>query len=110
MKNNSADISMEFKCLSGKKFNGNQVLILPKSKKLDFKNKLSVVAWFKSEKPSVEKLQALVAKWQPLTTFNTFDAYDAGNTDGMDTGGYLGCLRLNFAAVGCDNGDGRSDI
>ncbi|MFH1421555.1 MAG: LamG domain-containing protein, partial [Planctomycetota bacterium] len=34
----------------------------------------------------------LVSKWSPLSSFNTFDAYDAGNTDGLKSIGYFGAV------------------
>ena len=53
---------------------------------------LTVQAWVYSDAYCPEALQPLVAKWSILTSFDTFDAYDAGNTDGLKTIGFFGAV------------------
>ena len=53
---------------------------------------ITVEAWISSETRGAEGVQALVSKWAPLATFDTFEAYDAGNTSGLDTTGFLGAV------------------
>lgn len=53
---------------------------------------ITVEAWINSETHGAEGVQALVSKWAPLATFDTFEAYDAGETSGLDTTGFLGAV------------------
>jgi len=62
------------------------------SRRLDRLKVLTVEAWVKSESPRAEGLQTIVSKWSPLNTLNTFEAYDAGKTSGLDTTGFLGAV------------------
>jgi len=65
---------------------------LPRSTRLRFDHELTVEAWVSGRDDRAEILQALVSKWSPLTTFDAFDAYDAGNTDGLETKAYFGAV------------------
>jgi len=51
---------------------------------------LTVEAWVQGMGSGAEVLQPLVSKWAVLESFDTFSAYDAGATDGLDSIGYLG--------------------
>jgi hypothetical protein len=53
---------------------------------------ITVEAWVKSERKRPEALEALVSKWRPLDSFDTFAAFDAGQTDGLDSSGYFGAV------------------
>jgi len=53
---------------------------------------ITVEGWLQSEARAAEGVQALVSKWAPLETFDTFEAYDAGNTSRLDTTGFLGAV------------------
>lgn len=53
---------------------------------------LTVEAWINTAHPQAERIQAIVSQWAPLESFNTFDAYDAGKTSGLDTTGFLGAV------------------
>ena len=55
-------------------------------------SQITVQAWVNSDYDGAEALQALVSKWTPLTSFDTFDAYDASHTDGLRTVGYFGAV------------------
>jgi hypothetical protein len=59
---------------------------------LNFGDALTVEAWVYSDTHGAEAMQPLVSKWEPLTTFNTFSAYDAGHTDDLETRGYFGAV------------------
>lgn len=54
-----------------------------------FKDRLTVEAWVENPLDRPETLQALVSVWSPLTSFDTFDAYDASRVDGLTTKGYF---------------------
>ncbi|MFA6716174.1 MAG: LamG domain-containing protein [Victivallaceae bacterium] len=53
---------------------------------------LTVIAWLESQGNCAEKMQAAVSKWKVNEAMEAFDAYDAGNTDGLDVGGFLGAV------------------
>ncbi|MSP13458.1 MAG: hypothetical protein EXR62_10950 [Chloroflexi bacterium] len=57
---------------------------------LAIRDALTVEAWVFSDNPRPESLQALVSQWSILESFDTFDLYDAGHTDGMVTAGFFG--------------------
>jgi len=65
---------------------------LPHSENLEISEELTVAAWVYCDKYQPEVLQPLVSKWSPLSSFNTFDAYDAGKTDGLKSIGYFGAV------------------
>lgn len=53
---------------------------------------LTVEVWVKAEEVQAEVFQALVSKWAYLPTLDSFEAYDAGATDGLVTKGYFGAV------------------
>jgi hypothetical protein len=53
---------------------------------------LTVEAWVQGTKSGAEDLQPLVSKWAVLESFDTFSAYDAGATDGLDCVGFYGAV------------------
>ena len=57
-------------------------------------DKLTVQAWVYGERTGGEALQPLVSKWAPSTAMSreNFSAYNAGNTDGLETKGYFGAV------------------
>lgn len=69
-------------------------LSIPRSGKLSFDRKLTVEAWVHSADARAEALQPLVSKWAPLESMTpeSFSAYDAGKTDGMDCFMYYGAV------------------
>ena len=57
---------------------------------LDVTDAVTVEAWVEDKEGRAEAVQMLVSKWAVRDTMDRFDAYDAGHTDGMDTGGFFG--------------------
>ena len=55
-------------------------------------NAITVEAWGHCEAYRPEAMQALVSAWEPLASFDTFSAFDAGTTDGLDTSGFYGAV------------------
>jgi hypothetical protein len=55
-------------------------------------DQLTVDTWVTSTDDRAEGMQALVSKWSPLRSFDTFDAFDAAGTDGFDSAGYFGAV------------------
>ncbi|HCR16218.1 MAG TPA: hypothetical protein DIU35_01945, partial [Candidatus Latescibacteria bacterium] len=55
-------------------------------------NELTVEAWVISNRIEPETIQSIVSQWNPLDTFDTFSAFDAGNTDGLKSTGYFGAV------------------
>ncbi len=53
---------------------------------------LTVEAWVRGSKAGAEDLQSLVSKWAVLESFDTFGAYDAGATNGLDCVGFYGAV------------------
>ena len=51
---------------------------------------LTVEAWVESSEARAEAVESLISKWASPAGFDTFDAFDAGNTDGLDSKGFLG--------------------
>lgn len=74
-------------------FDGEKLFAaVPLDEDMNLHRQLTVEAWVKGEEQRPEVLQALVSQWAPLDTLNTFDAYDAGHTSGLDTTGFLGAV------------------
>ncbi|MBI2192480.1 MAG: LamG domain-containing protein [Planctomycetes bacterium] len=53
---------------------------------------LTVEARVTTLEEGAEGLQALVSRWSPLVSMDTFDAFDASHTDGLDSTGYFGAV------------------
>lgn len=64
----------------------------PEANQLKLDNAMTVAAWVQNENPMAERMQIVAAKWMLKETFDSFDAFDAGKTDGMDTTGFLGAV------------------
>ena len=64
----------------------------PHTADLDIRDAITVEAWIYSDTYRAEAMQPLISKWAPLATFDTFSAYDAGHTDGLETRGYFGAV------------------
>jgi len=62
------------------------------SASLSITDAITVEAWVESGAFQAEALQAAVSKWTLLRTLNTFDAFDAGDTDGLNTKGFFGAV------------------
>jgi len=78
---------------AGKNFDGQKdYVVIANSKEFDIIEKITVEALIQTNIYSAEKLQSIVSKWSPLTTFNSFDAYEAGSTSGLDSKGFLGAV------------------
>jgi len=60
--------------------------------KLDLNHEITVEAWLNAGHVRAEAIQTIVAQWESLVGFDTFDAYDAGRTGGLDTTGFFGAL------------------
>lgn len=65
---------------------------VPHSDDLSISEAITVEAVIDTQESRAEGLQTLVSKWSPLETLNTFAAYEAGNTSGLDSKGYLGAV------------------
>ncbi len=59
---------------------------------LTFDREITVEAWVDAEVSPAEVFQPLVSIWNPLADMETFDAYDAGQTSGLETKGFLGAV------------------
>lgn len=55
-------------------------------------DRLTVEALVTTTDTRPEAMQALVSKWLPLASFDTFDAFDAAGTDGLNSTGYFGAV------------------
>jgi len=53
---------------------------------------MTVEAWINSDKPGAESLQTIAAKWALSENMQTFEAYDAGSSSGLDSRGFLGAV------------------
>lgn len=53
---------------------------------------ISVSAWVHTAAHRPEAMQSLVSVWEPLASFDTFNAFDASVTDGLDTTGFYGAV------------------
>ena len=62
------------------------------SDSLNLTEAITVEAWVESGASQAEALQVVVSKWSLLKTLNTFDACDAGDTDGLNTKGFFGAV------------------
>ncbi|MBI4027328.1 MAG: LamG domain-containing protein [Verrucomicrobia bacterium] len=60
--------------------------------KLQTTHAITVEAWVNIRTARAEAMQTIVAQWQPLAGFDTFDACDAGRTSGLDTTGFFGAV------------------
>lgn len=65
---------------------------VPDSGKLNLADEITVQAWVYSDTYQPENFQPLVSKWRLDSTFDSFDAYDAGNTNGLKTIGFFGAV------------------
>lgn len=64
----------------------------PRISGINITGEITVQAWVYCDKYQPEALQPLVSKWSHLTSFDTFDAYDAGSTDGLRSIGFFGAV------------------
>ena len=62
------------------------------SEGLNITDEITVQAWVYSDNYQAEAFQPIVSKWASLTSFDTFDAYDASKTDGLRTIGFFGAV------------------
>ena len=65
---------------------------LVRSEALEDAQTLTVEAWVESSPAGSDAFQALVAKWSLRPVMDTFESYDAGDTDGLDTRGFFGAV------------------
>lgn len=59
---------------------------------LQFTDAITVEAWINVDEARGEAWQEIVSQWTPSTNLTVFDAYDAGQTDGLDTTGFFGAV------------------
>jgi len=65
---------------------------VPFGQKMNFARGITVEAWIETTDSRAEVWQELVSQWTPLTSFDTFESYDAGNTSGLDSAGFFGAV------------------
>jgi len=65
---------------------------IPSAASLNPGKALTVSAWVRNDGPSAEAFQTAVAQWAPTEALGAFAAYDAGQTDGLDSKGFLGAV------------------
>ena len=70
----------------------NPHIEVPGSESINLTDEITVEAWVYSDNYRAETFQPIVSKWESLTSFNTFDGYDAGETDGLESRGYFGAV------------------
>lgn len=70
----------------------DHVPALTDASQLNFSDSITVEAWIESHEYRAEAMQAVVSKWRSAESFDRFDAYDAANTDGLDTRGFFGAV------------------
>ena len=63
-----------------------------RSEPFDRVEALTVEAWVECDQANTDVFQALVSRWSLRSTMDTFESYDAGETDGLDTKGYFGAV------------------
>jgi hypothetical protein len=71
---------------------GRRSWVVSHADSLNLSEALTVEAWVEDHEGRAEAMQALVSKWTPRSSFEAFDAYDAGRTDGLDTTGFFGAV------------------
>lgn len=61
---------------------------------IQFTDGITVEAWVDCHDARAERMQQIVGQWSPAThmTPDRFAAYDAGNTDGLETKGFFGAV------------------
>jgi hypothetical protein len=59
---------------------------------VDTSRSITVEGWTESKDFQSETIQSVVSRWSPLATLTDFDAYDAGETCGLDSKGFLGAV------------------
>ncbi len=59
---------------------------------LNMTDEITVEAWVHGDADRAEGMQPLVSKWEPLESFDRFNGYDAGQTDGLNCFGYFGAV------------------
>ncbi|MGI6087778.1 MAG: LamG-like jellyroll fold domain-containing protein [Kiritimatiellia bacterium] len=74
------------------KLDGANGQIWPAAGKMPLGEALTVAAWVVPADNLAERMRTVVSKWELQPTFDAFDAYDAGRTDGLDTTGFLGAV------------------
>ena len=62
---------------------------------------ITVEAWVHAETYRAEAMQPLVSVWQPLSSFDTFSAFDAGQVDGLPSRGFFGAVFDGRYVYGC---------
>jgi len=55
-------------------------------------DRLRVDVWFEVDERSTEALQVLAGQWKLHDEMRAFEAFDAADTDGLDSSGYLGAI------------------
>ena len=81
-----------------------------RSEAIEQERALTVEAWVQSDQTNSDAFQALVSKWSLRPVMDTFESYDAGDTDGLDTRGYFGAVsdgRFVYFAPQCNGSQER---
>jgi hypothetical protein len=68
------------------------LLVIPDNDTLNFESAITVEAWVSPAHPVAETIQPVISKWRLNPSLDTFSAYDAGGTDGLDTTGFFGAV------------------
>ena len=69
-----------------------QLTVVPNSDRLNLRDAVTVEAWVDPAYPVAETIQPVISKWGLNSDLESFSAYDAGNTDGLDTSGFFGAV------------------
>ncbi len=67
-------------------------LEIPHSESLNITGAITVEAWLDIEQPKKDTFQIVASKWSHLSGLNTFEAYNAENTSGLNTRGFFGAV------------------
>ena len=81
-----------------------------RSEAIEQERALTVEAWVQSDQTNSDAFQSLVSKWSLRPVMDTFESYDAGDTDGLDTRGYFGAVsdgRFVYFAPQCNGSQER---
>ena len=62
---------------------------------------ITVEAWVRAGAYRSEAMQPLVSVWQPLSSFDSFSAFDAEGTDGLPARGFFGAVFDGRYVYGC---------
>lgn len=70
----------------------NSYLEIPHSESLNITGSITVEAWLNIEQPKKDTFQIVASKWSHLSGLNTFEAYNAEDTSGLNMRGFFGAV------------------